>query len=370
MVIPVSASPSLEDSHITYSVKGYFIQYGFSSSWTTGKILSDGSVVTSGVGYTGYSDYFEVSPGGTVFLFSSSSSNLLTLQNICFYDSSYNVVAGGSDSPSAFYYVPNGAFYARLSQSAILDSRALIICSPQYVNFNSYTYLFNEISDITISNGVVSIPYQSYSYTSVFLDLEFYPNSYYLSNFGLDVFTYFSSPGLPHIDNTVNEYLDENVIELYMYHFDHGEKQFVFIDDSISNPTSFTESFNSRQPFSGFRLYIPVSYNGSSGSVSTSLQIELSNFYVDSKEAVYSAEADKIVDDKGEAVSGLIDDLVVPTPNTTDLFSGMDDVVQAVNSQQFSTVISAMWQNGIIPLFMLLSVSFSVLGYILFGKSG
>ena len=369
MVIPVSASPSLDDAYISYSVKGYYSQYLFSTTWSSNSTISPEGLISSTPYFSLLSDYFSVYPGGTVGLFDDNSLKSLPI-SVCFYDSNYNVVSGGFSSSKSYFNVPSGVSFCRFSQK--YSNYLKIISSATPFDSSNYTYLFNSIDDISIQNGLISIPYQSYSYTGVFIDLEFYSSSYYLTNFGFDVYTYFSS-SLPHLNNVPNVYLDENVIELYTYHFDHGDKQFAFCDDSISNPTYFDESFNNRQPFSGFRLYIPVSFNDALGSVSTSLQIEFSNFYIDSKEAVYAGDLEKLVDDKQEQVSAVISDLTLPTPNIHDAFSGLDDLSTAYHNSETELVATfhILYDSfPIIVLFMTLSISMTVLGYILFGKSG
>ena len=82
------ASPSLEDSYITYSLKAYYTNFEITYNRVTGLLDSSG-VISSNPDYRTYT-YFDVYPGGTVFMFNTVSNN--TPKNftaLCFYDSNY-----------------------------------------------------------------------------------------------------------------------------------------------------------------------------------------------------------------------------------------------------------------------------------------
>lgn len=362
------ASPALDDASISYSVKGYATQYSVEPSYTSYTyITSDGSVNTTDR-YCAVTDYFSVTPGTYVFLYYPTNFVFIQINFCCFYDSDHNVIPGGFDgdlTPSgtvSSIIVPHNASFARITH--LYGLRACVVSSLFEVNSSNYTYVFHEINDITISDGLITIPYQIYGYTSVLLDFEFYDNNYYASSFSLDVFSYLTAS---YIDGKyVLEYNEGNYISLYRYFDDNSDSvQYEFLDDSVNNPTSFTEAFDNRVPFRGFRLYIPVSYRGGTGSVSSNLIVELSNFMLDS----YSAQAiDEVKSIYKKLSDYSLDHLTEVVLN--DILNNVDNASNSVEDVRFLSIFDGIYGYGIIPALITLSLCISFVGYLLFGKSG
>lgn len=362
------ASPSLEDATITYSVKGYYTQYMVDSPYTGYTyITSDGSIISTST-YCAVTDYIAVDPGTYVFLINPSDFTFIRIIYACFYDSDHNVISGGFDgsfSPESFMnsiLVPDGAAYVRLSHR--YSMRAALVSSLFEINASNYKYVFHELNGITLSNGLITIPYQIYGYTSVFLDFEFYDNNYYASSFSLDVFSYLTAS---YIDGKyVLSYSDGNYISLYRYSNDSsGNISYEFLDDSVNNPTSFTEAFDNRVPFRGFRLYIPVSYQGGIGSVSSNLNVELSNFYLDS----FSTQMNTQIKSIYERLSDYSVDHLIEV-DLNDILNNVDNASNSVEDVRFLSIFDGIYGYGIIPTLITLSLCISFVGYLLFGKSG
>lgn len=355
------ASPSLSDASLTYSVRGYYSQYLITPSFTANTLIhDDGSITTTGsFRYT--SDYFRVYPEGNFAVFYDNSilnDNLA----VAFYDSSYNVVSGGFNWSTGHRVVdvPSDAYYARFTQRAAVSVPVLSSQTPFTVS--NYSFLFAVIDNITIdADGHITIPYQTYAYRSVFLDFEFYSNNSFIDSFSLDVYSYLTGGFFD--GRIINEYIDENSLTLYRYFNSGNDVVYEYIDESVSNPSSLSASFSESVEFRGFRLYIPVSFSGNVGSVSTSLHVDLSNFALNGLDA----QARSSVDGALDSLSDLTDNLAVPLPTVNpnalinDALSGID-ITSGVN---FFTIF---YDNELIPKMILIAVSFALLGYILFGK--
>lgn len=364
MAMPSFASPQLSDASITYSVRGYYSQYLVTPSYTANTIIHyDGSVTsTSSFRYT--SDYFRVYPGGSFAVFYDNSI-LNDYLAVAFFDSSYNVVSGGFNWSTGYRVidVPSGAYYARLTQRAATS--VPILSSQTSFSISNYSYLFAVIDDIFIdSDGHITIPYQTYSYTSVFLDFDFYSNNFYAQSFTLDVFSYLTASYIN--GKYLIDYLDGTYLTLYRYFNDaSGSTQYEFLDDSINNPASFNEAFNNRVPFRGFRLYIPISYNGGFASVSSNLHIELSNFMLDSHATQMVQEIKSIQELLSDYSLNHLTDV-----SLSDAFNNIDYAADTLENTRFRAIFDSFYGYGIIPTLIVLSLSIAFLGYLLYGKSG
>lgn len=364
MAFPSFASPSLEDASITYSVKGFSSQYvtQFSSN-TSGSVSSSG--VISSVSGRYYSNYLAVVPGTYLFIYDSLLDNRTFFTNVCFFDSDYSVVSGGRDTQGYYIVVPSDASYCIITTTLSSRSRLHLGYSLfPLEGSESWRYVFHSIDNITFSDGKILIPYQTFTYTSVFLDFEFYPNNFYAESFSLDVFSYLTAS---YIDGKyVMNYLDGTYLTLYRYFDDSsGATQYEFLDDSINNPASFNEAFNNRVPFRGFRLYIPISYNGASGSVSSNLNIELSNFMLDSHSTQMVQEIKSIQELLSDYSLEHLTDV-----SLSDAFNNIDYASDTLENTRFRAIFDSFYGYGIIPTLIVLSLSIAFLGYLLYGKSG
>lgn len=361
----VSASISLEDADLQCSVKAYYLKYTLSTTWTRGIVLqADGSTIEV-ESYRLTSDYVSVVPSGTVVIINSSTFAATNILSYCFYDSSYTLLTGGT-SASRFLNVPANAAYVRVTQSG--SPSYSILSSPSQISSLSDRFIWGELENITISDNVITIPYQVYAFNTFRVYAFFYDDNMPYSSVGVSYkLTYSNSTvnsGLVSFssnDSFAYAYLDS----LSYVPYGQGDVLNEYSDGGLysssnKNPAylwTSTENGN----FVGFRLQFPV--NGLDGAVSTSIDVELSNFTLDDK----SIEAELSVYDALDQLNDLADQLAVPTPYI-DVDNLIDTAFNGVDMSTTNNFFSIFYNNDIIPKMLLIAVTVALLGYILFGK--
>lgn len=383
LALTAFASPAITDATVSYRIRGYYTQYAASVTYTANcRIESDGTIVTVNPSNFKTSSAFAVTPGGYVFVYRSDSSNpLQSITSICFYDSQDIVVSGGysygdPNTPQTFVPVPQGAVKCRLTitRSGTISAAASYskpIASPSdfgEVNSDNYHYLWSELDNVSISSaGVVSLPYQTVAYDCVMLDYVFFNSAYQCDNIAFSVLTTYTG-GYFEGERLVS-YNDFGIQSGYFIYDDFGRLQYQgsFVGDVYSNPYRVTSKLSTGL-FSGFRLMIgaPAEVPGSEGSVSTQMHIKVYDFELDSVDISVELEADS-------AISGLEavgEQLVLPTPDTSVIYSNLQNVVVQMNNQDFGNFSWFGPSGGIFVTMCVTSFTLAALAYIVFGKRG
>lgn len=365
-VMSTFASLSLDDADFECSVKAYYLKYSVLPTWTKGIALQpDGSTIEV-ESFRLTSDFVSVVPSGTVSVIDTSRFLPTNILSYCFYDSSHSLISGGNNV-GRFLDVPANASYIRVTQSG--SSSYYILSSPTHFDSFSDKFLWGEIENVTISDNIVTIPYQTYSFNFIRLYGFFYDDNMPYSSVGLSykltftntnlysgLVTFYDSDSIAYASLESLSYIPYGEGDiLHEYQDGHGAWA------SSKNPGSLyttTEDGN----FVGFLCTFPVNFQ--SGVVSTSINIELSNFILDDK----SVEVEYNVNDTLSQLSDLAQQLALPTPDLNTLLD-VGSVLDRQNDTNANSVMRLIASDGgIITTMMFISVSITVLGYILFGK--
>lgn len=353
---------SLDDATITYSVKGYFSQYLFVPSWSRGVINSDGSFSSSSA-YNLVCDYIECTEGGTVGTFGSAAP-YLAIKCIAFYDSSYALVGEVLyfDDLIYLYDVPDGASYFRCVQSK--SSTVRVMSSATKYTTSSFQYLFAEFDGITIDgDGIITIPYQTFGYEGIYLDFQFYDSGFKTAQtISFDYYAYFSQHhDIEKVGSAVT-FSNDGVSKyayLNSYYTSNGETVQFISGESSSNLNPYTISCQTGGRYSGFVFTFPVV----PASVSTAISIKFSNFAVDGVDTDVNLTLGKASSD----LDDLANQLEVPKP-TIAVSNIVDDALSGADYQSVGSTTWSFMSNDLITKMLLITVSFALLGYILFGK--
>lgn len=371
------ASPSLSDADITFSIKGYFNQYIVDTSYTSGQyITSDGTSGSDSSVNLRLSDFVPVYAGGTFFSYNVSNSNLFPLIYVCFYDSNYSVVSGGFDGnylqPSlpgnyiTFISVPSNAAFVRYTilgsySGSGATNRYKAVAAPQSgVNANNYQYLWSEISDVTMdSDGVITLPYQVYTYTYVMLDFRFFNSTFQFSSLAFNCYTTYTGG-----------YFDGE--RLLTYGSGGISVDSYFIDDygnmTVDGSIGYSETDNPYRcyaqipydRFSGFRIYISLL----PGQVSTSLKIKVYDFELDGVGTLVHLQMNNAIND----LENIGDQLEVPSPDPSAIYANINTITLQMQDANFGYLDWFGPANGILMTMMVTVFTFAALGYILYGK--
>lgn len=362
IAVPSFAS-SLDDASVTFSVK---VSYTYNSVIPTltsrTYITSEGHVVSTATSCW-VTDPIDVFGYNWVFFYRTSDSAKNYIRYACFYDSDGNVIPGGFDgnlsgSSSSdrimYLQVPSGASTVRLSQNYSSSIRVV----PCYSDPSGTNYIYRDVEDVSIdSDGNVVIPYQTSGYTAVNVDFQFFDSTYRFQTMSFKTHLtytggYFS--GVREWDGST-----EGAIHLHQYYIDtSGVRHNFDIDTSLENPHTWNEELVSNV-FSGFTLVIPFS------SVSTSLNVNLTDFILDGEDVAAEFKVAGALDD----LNDLADQIALPTPDSAALFDGVSLVINNVNDNNARGFMrSILTDDGIVTTMMVISITICVLGYILFGK--
>lgn len=370
MATPSFASPNISDADISFSVKGYYSQFLQSTTYTQYVYVSSNGTLTSDSTISMHTtDYVSVYGGGTVMFFYNTSRQAYVRS--CFYDSSYQVIDGGYNGdlarPNAtgryFAYVPSGAVYARFTivrpySSSAMAAACKFVSTDMYLDDSNYQYVWSEIQGLTLdSDGNLFIPYQVYGFTQIYLDFRFFDSVYQFSNIAFKVLSEYSDSS---VYSGLLDYGDGQVLaEPYILNGD--SIQTTAVASSSSNPARF--AFNiPHSEFSGFLIYLPV--NIPNGNVSTAVKVNVYDFQLDGEDVSARLEVDRVL---GQ-LDNLVEQLTLPSPDLDTLLD-VGGVLNNTNDTNASGIMSVIASDGgIITTMMVISVSVTVLGYILFGK--
>lgn len=366
MLTFVCSASSLEDAKITFAVKGYYGQYGVASTLTAHTyISSSGQIYTDNSQSVWASDYVDVKGYNYIFIFRTSDYSKNYIRFACFYDDDYNVVSGGFDGALSgsssvarvmYLAVPEGASYVRYSQNYSSSVRLV----RTYDNPSGTNYVFSEINDVSITDsGSIIIPYQTEAFQAIYVDFQFYDYKYLASylQFRTEVSYYgYSGAGFSGL------YEFSSPQSIVFYYIDSEGFRINSVSDDFSsteNPHNWVLDLDGERNFSGFTLCLPIS------SVSSSIQIRLSDFSIDGEDTSAKLIVNKTLDD----LNNLSNDLSVPLPsiNPNDV---INNALSGVDMQSGINFFTIFYDNKLIPLMLLIAVSFALLGYIFFGKRG
>lgn len=358
MLTFVSSASSLAPSDGTYryAVQGFYTQFGFESTWTRSVLQNDGSVVeTSSYRYT--SDFIPCGGFKTVF-FTRGSSAPQSNTSVAFYDID-KVFISYSPAP-AFISVPDDARYVRLTQARY--NSMTFYGSMDIVNASNYQYIFHRLENISVdSNNNVIIPYQIEPFYRVMIDVVFFSANNSFSNVSVRGSAKYVNSGTDIYQGYVPFQADSFISFAYLEPLYYNDGVLSVYDfgtgATANNPFSLSASTNGN--FCGFRLNIP------SQGLSTSVSISLDEILLNDQTIV----AVHSVDDTLSALNGLANDLSVPLPSI-DPNNVISNALNNVDMQSGFNFFTIFYDNKLIPLMLLISVSFALLGYIFFGKRG
>lgn len=379
-VLPIFASPSLEDATVSYAVKGYYSQYvdTFSSlgvSLTRGICHSSGQIETTSNNYW-YTSKIPVVGGQYFTIIYLSTMVPRSINNVTFYDSNDNVLAGfgydysGTGSRQAYFSIPYLASYVVITEiTSSYASNFGILTSMYELTSSNYQYLYHEIDSINIVDNKITIPYQAYTYKFVFIDFLFFSSNYALQSFSLDVYAYIDSPHLEGVSPLT--YRDGEYLTVYRFFNDsNGNLDFSFIEDSSSNPSHITPYWNDHyeRPFRGFRMYLPILTDNTIGSVSSSLNVELSNFKLNGYDIEWSASQQALITEFHNKLNNY--NSLIPSTEEWDEFINWS-MTSVHDDSDYRLILSSIYDfSAYIPTLILMSISVAFLGYIAFGKKG
>lgn len=369
MAMPSFASPQLSDADITFSVRGYYSQYLSSIVWQRNLWLtSDGSTVTlpsSNNGFT--SDFISVSPDSYFILTRISDRTIQNIRAYCFYDSTYNLISSTiltdfvqNYSSVKSFYIPSGVSFVKVSAINGIGYSFYTSIFPIDTSNLAPDHIFSVIDNISIdSDGNIFIPYQVYGFSQIYLDFKFFDSVYHFNNISFKVLSEYYDSTVPQFNGLLN-YGDGQVLS-EPYTLINGIKSTSLIFNTSSNPAHIMYNIPFNE-FSGFNLYIPVYYP--SGIVSSGIRIHLSDFMLDGEDVSARLEVDRLLSE----LDNLAQQLALPTPDLSSLLN-VDDILNNQNDINASSIMSFIASDGgIITTMMIISVSLTVLGYILFGK--
>lgn len=374
MAITVSATVSFSDLEVSISVKGYYTQYGFSSTQTSHSwITADGTVNTNNSVSMYLSNYIDVSGYNYLFYYRTSDNAKSFFRHIAAYDENQNIVplagydtqnSGTPSSPLYFYHIPDGVKYVRVSQNYTSSPRfvlAMQLTSTDYLN-NYFNYVYNRIEDISIVNdNTVTSLYQVNGYNYLMFDFQMFDYNRSIETLSFDTFmTYTDSDGTYQYD------LSKDVV-LYVYQInaDGSVGQQIESLHTQGNPHSWTLNLGNSK-LAGFRLLVPaplVTGSGSGVSAGTYVSIQFDNFNIDGLDVAARLEAQSAMNDLQNAA----DSIAVPTPDTA-FFDSTNNVVSQYNDPSFSLVNWWGSNTSVITAMLVTVLTFAALGYILFGK--
>lgn len=364
MAIPSFASPSLSDADITFSLRGGYSQWFVPNTWHYNSTIdSETGEVISFSGYSLVSDSFPVYYGGTICTFSNRLP-YAGIGYVAFYDSNMNFIQKITYSPSATFVSPiAGASFARIEQRH--SGSFSIVSSPSNFDRSNYSIIYSTFSSISVdSDGVIYIPYQVVAFSRVWLDFSFYSSTYKFSNISYKYQVEFFG----------NDSLFSGLVG-FGDGYSYSETYFTI--DGVNTTSSYGSNSNNpgsyvldihQNNFSGFLLDFPVNVSDSgtvTGVVSVGLKVTISDFALDGEAVDSEFKVNSSLND----LNNLIEDLALPSPDSSVLFGDVGSVINNVNDNNARSFMASILTNdGIITTLMVISISITVLGYILFGK--
>lgn len=389
MAIPFSASAPVPDSVIG-RVHAYYYKYAVYQNWTANYYVNSEGVLTSGTSSLNLrtSSLISLTPDSgertrTIAVRAHNSDAYFQIRHLEFYDSDQVHISGygyqasevGGSGPLFISYgeIPENAAYFRVtirgsSTGSTARNNYLPLLIPEVLDSLEYvdTYFWSTPIDLTIdSSGWFYVPYQVYTINALYFDIDFYGNEpinissvdavlkfeinrNYGSggaweSFSLPETTTFIGFNSYYIDETGRHY-NSTIPVSDLSDADLGLLNFA----SDLNPASF----------SGFTLSFDCSY------VSSDIRGRIWNLILGSVEVDVALAVDDVLNDLeqlGQALS-------VPTPDLDTLLNvgGVLDNQNDANASMIMSTIAS--DGGLITTMMVISVSLTVLGYILFGK--
>lgn len=382
IAFPISASSPIPSS-VVGRVKAYYLRYVVNvPEYSDGYLDSYGNFVSETSLNYRTSSFIRLDVNSpdiprSIVLFNSYSSALNYIYAISFYDIDYNFIPGfgfSIDSPSSHFYsnIPDGAVYVRFTRSsnssgstAVSRLKALFV--PEYIDSEpSLDYFWSYPIDLTVdSDGWVYLPYQVYTVDSLYFDIDFFGDEY-VSTSSVDTLIYFeiknsfetSNEWVPFslpdssLDLSFRTYFSDSLGRHY-----NSDLYVSDLNDSSKGLVNFSTDINPSL-FSGYTFSVDSLF------VSSYIRFRVWNLFLGS----VPVDVTLTVYDVLNELDSLASALALPTPDL-DYLLNVDSVLNNQNDTNASGILSVIYSDGgIITTMMVISVSVTVLGYILFGK--